>query len=568
MKPKFRSLGSKHIPESPLSKHPIVRELNSSEASRTQDGITDLGDRSTAIYGGLPSVASVLPKFPNSTPDSLEKPSSEKNNEKTKTSDRPAHWSGSVQHLLEQPTAAFPHQIMVGGLLFFAVCGTWAWHGEINEVGKARGELVHQGNVHKIHPVEMGKVAYLGVSEGDTVTAGQPIAELDTQLAQAEVERLSGQLSAYEIELMQTQGSIDRLRLEAQTRAAISSANLQAQEASIAQAETNAAITEQTIEGLQTEIRAMETRKDRVDPLPQKAGELHEQLQAQIQANQDRLDRLEPLVERGALSRERLYQAQEDLLNSQNALLRSQLNDEVVASERVFDIEQNLRDRQFNIQENQGRLEQSAAEADRLYAELAQKKAEGERTQLEIQQQIHQLEIQLTQLDAKIAETSNLLASAEAKLERRFLHAPVDGVILALHLNHSGEVVQPGQTIAEIAPEEAPLVLSAQLPEREAGFIEVGLPAQIKFDAYPFQEYGLVEGTVVSIAPDSESTQEMGEVFEVEIELERNYVLEDGETVYFKSGQTANAEIIIRRRRILDLLLDPIRQLQEGGINF
>ncbi len=568
MKPIFRSLNSKQNHEDKSSKPPSLQELNFSRNLSTESldrpQITDIGDRARGIYGGLPSAAGVLPQFPGSTSDAL-KPSTP---EKAKASEQTSHWSGSVQNLLEQPTATFPRQVMLGGVVFCAVFTTWAWYGEINEVGQARGELVHQGNVHKIHPVEMGKVAYLAVKEGDTVKAGQPIAELDTQLAQAEVERLSGQLSAYEIELMQTQGSIDRLRLEAQTRAAISQANLQAQEASISQAETNAEITRQTLSELQTQLGAMEIQKNQIDPLPARAGQLRSQLEEQVRKNQERLERLRPLVERGAISRDLLFQAEQDVLNSQNALLRTELNDETVASERVFDIEQNLRDRQASISENKGRLEQAAAEAERLYAELEQKKAEGERTQLEIQQQIHQLEIQLTQLEAKIAETGTLLASAQAKLDRRFLHAPVDGVILALHLNHSGEVVQPGQTIAEIAPEEAPLVLSAKLPEREAGFLEMGMLAQLKFDAYPFQEYGLVEGKVTSIAPDAESTPEMGEVFEVEIELERNYVTEEGEKIHFKSGQTANAEIIIRRRRILDVLLDPLRQLKEGGVNF
>ena len=247
MKPIFRSLNSKQNHEDKSSQPPSLQELNFSRNLSTESlerpQIADIGDRATAIYGGLPSVAGVLPQFPGSTSDSL-KPSTP---EKAQASERASHWSGSVQNLLEQPAATFPRQVMLGGVVFCAVFATWAWYGEINEVGQARGELVHQGNVHKIHPVEMGKVAYLAVKEGDTVKAGQPIAELDTQLAQAEVERLSGQLSAYEIELMQTQGSIDRLRMEAQTRAAISSANLQAHEASIAQAETNAEITRQTL---------------------------------------------------------------------------------------------------------------------------------------------------------------------------------------------------------------------------------------------------------------------------------------------------------------------------------
>jgi HlyD family secretion protein len=33
-----------------------------------------------------------------------------------------------------------------------------------------------------------------------------------------------------------------------------------------------------------------------------------------------------------------------------------------------------------------------------------------------------------------------------------------------------------------------------------------------------------------------------------------------------KAGQTAKAEIVVRRRTIAEMLLDPIRQLQKGGI--
>jgi len=39
------------------------------------------------------------------------------------------------------------------------------------------------------------------------------------------------------------------------------------------------------------------------------------------------------------------------------------------------------------------------------------------------------------------------------------------------------------------------------------------------------------------------------------------------QTIQFKAGETATAEIVIRRRRIADILLDPIRQMQNGGLN-
>lgn len=128
-------------------------------------------------------------------------------------------------------------------------------------------------------------------------------------------------------------------------------------------------------------------------------------------------------------------------------------------------------------------------------------------------------------------------------------------------------MVQQGQTVAEVAPENAPLVLSASLPTSEAGFIKQGMPVQVKLDAFPYQDFGVVSGKVTSISPDTKKDEQQGAVYKVEVVLDRNYVNANQQTIHFKAGQTASADIIIRRRRIADILLDPIRQLQKGGIN-
>ena len=58
----------------------------------------------------------------------------------------------------------------------------------------------------------------------------------------------------------------------------------------------------------------------------------------------------------------------------------------------------------------------------------------------------------------------------------------------------------------------------------------------------------------------------MGEVYQVEVELERDYITENRQKIKFKAGQTATADIVIRRRRILDVWLEPIKKLQQDGI--
>jgi hemolysin D len=231
------------------------------------------------------------------------------------------------------------------------------------------------------------------------------------------------------------------------------------------------------------------------------------------------------------------------------------------------EVEQTMREHQRTVIQNQGQLKQSATEAERLQAQLDQTQAEGQQNVLAMQERIKKLELEAAQLQAKIIETETLLKAAQTKLEQMYLYAPVNGTVSSLKLKNSGEVIQPGQTVAEITPEQAPLILSARLPNREAGLVQVNMKAQVKFDAFPYQEYGVVSGRVIAISPDAETDEHGNAAYRLKIALDRKSVVHEGRTVQLKPGQTAQAEVITRQRRVIDILLDPIKKLREGGIN-
>ena len=419
-------------------------------------------------------------------------------------------WSPAVQSTLDRPAAALPRRLLFGGFCFVTLALVWAWIGQIEEVGRAQGQMVPRGKVFKVHPTAMGKIAVLAVDEGQPVEVGQIVAELETTVQVNEVERLKEALAAERSQLAQKAVLLERIQLEARTQAAIASANKQAHVAAIAQTEARARMSRQLLGQLETDVEASEVR----------------------------VRRIKAFVDRGAISREYFFTA-----------------------------EQKLRDGQQSMTRQTGELEQSLTEINRLQAELDRKRAEAAKAQHEIQQQAQRLELEMTELEAGIAEKERLLARAEAELEQRFLYAPVSGTISSISVDNIGEVVQPGQTIAEISPEGVPLILSAVLPDKEAGFVEIGMPVQVKLDAYPFQEYGIIAGEVMSIAPDTTVDEKLGPVYQLEVALERDRIENDGQIIPFKAGQTANADIVIRKRRVIDILLDPIRKLQQSGID-
>lgn len=601
----------------------ILQDLHpSSHQPQVRKDATDIAPEAAAVWGG--AVAGTISPAPVSAP--ISPPNRERQASPNRNISAPNHsqWSPSVQNLLDKPAAAFPMRLIWGGVGFCVVFLTWAWFGQINEVGHAQGELVPKGEPLKVHPVTMGKVAKITVKEGDTVSKGQLMMELDTDISAAEVERLQQQFTGYEMEIVQTKGLLGRLGLEAETRRTIADADIRAHRASIEQAAQNLANTKDMLFQQEADIAALESRRQKLQPLlattqalmkqqqadveasllrrqglaplPEKTQELLQQLQADLAAKQERVQRLKPLVEQGAISQDYLFQAEQAVRESENAIvrtklaeetqardrlfeaeqtwrdrqsaiIRTQLSEETMAKERLFEVEQALRDRQERLTETRGRLEQAAGELQRLQAQLAQKQAEAQSSQIEAEQRIEQLQLELTRLENQKAQTQTQIISAKAELKQRFLYAPTDGVVLSLDIPHSGEVVQPGKTVAEIAPAGAPLVLSAKIPNREAGLLKTGSKVQLKFDAYPYQEYGVVTGSVISISADAKVDDRLGSVYNVEITLDRDYVTDKGETIHFKAGQTASADIIIRQRRIVDLMLDPIRQLREGGLN-
>ncbi|MGF1534996.1 MAG: HlyD family efflux transporter periplasmic adaptor subunit [Elainellaceae cyanobacterium] len=419
-------------------------------------------------------------------------------------------WSDALQSTLDQPPAKLSKRLFFGGIVFSCAVGCWAWFGSVQHVSHAQGQLVPLGEAYKVQPTVEGEVAQIIVEEGDTVEVGQLIAALDTRLQYAEVERLEQGIVSYQAQLLQIEALIERTQFEAEVRQAIAAADVNAQRAAVVETQTDAETTRQMLAHLDTEIDAHLTR----------------------------LERLQPLVDAGA-----------------------------IASDQLFQVEQSIRESEQSITQNEGNLEKALTEGDRLKSHLARQQAEGQRSQVEQQQRLHELQGEATGIRASIQESEALLKAARTKLDQMFVYAPCDGLVLSLDVDNVGEMVKPGQTIAAIAPNDAPLVLSAALPSGEAGLITGGMAVNVKFDAFPYQDYGVVSGTVMSISPDTKMDDQLGAVYTVDVALEQDHIIHEDRPVSLQAGQTAKAEIVVRRQRILELLLDPIRQLQAGGLN-
>ncbi len=167
----------------------------------------------------------------------------------------------------------------------------------------------------------------------------------------------------------------------------------------------------------------------------------------------------------------------------------------------------------------------------------------------------------------RIARLQSEIGGVELSLQQTTIAAPVSGIITTLDVRGAGAVLQVGQTIATISPSGARLVVEAQVLNKDIAFIEAGLPVKLKFDAFPFQDYGVVEGKVIAISPDAQSDKDSGSFYKVTIVPQQTEIVAKGKKLPLRPGLAVSADIVTERKSVMSLILDPFRKLKGEGSN-
>lgn len=71
-----------------------------------------------------------------------------------------------------------------------------------------------------------------------------------------------------------------------------------------------------------------------------------------------------------------------------------------------------------------------------------------------------------------------------------------------------GSVLNPGQQFITLVPTDAPLEVEANIAGSDDGYVGVGDTVDVKFDTFPYSQYGMAHGVVRIISPDSFTAQD------------------------------------------------------------
>lgn len=429
-----------------------------------------------------------------------------------------ADFAADLLAVQESPPARLPRAVGYVTAALFLGLGSWAVLGQLDIVASAEGRLVPRNLSRVVQPSEAGIVREVLVREGDEVHSGQLLLRMDATAARADLGSLGSELALKTLTLRRiaaelSDGEFVVTKSDSRNAAQVQAqfvARRQAYEDSLAQERATLARSEHEL------TAARQTREKLVATLP---------LYRQQATSYERLVKEGFVSELGANDklRERIEKEQE--LKSQESAVAALVSAVEQSRRRLAQITSNYR---------------SQLENERVELLAGMQKLRGE-------------------LD-KLKYRTGLLE----------LRAPTTGLVKDLAVYTPGMVVQPGAVLLNIVPKGEVLMAEVAVKNEDAGFVTPGQRVKVKFQAYPFQKYGMAMGEVELLSADSsvndpQKAAAMGQSpqsYKLLVKLDEQTLKgPGGELLKLSPGMVLTAEINQGSRSVMEYLLSPVQKV-------
>lgn len=344
--------------------------------------------------------------------------------------------------------------VLVGGV------GAWAATTRMAGAVIAPGSVVVESSAKKVQHQTGGIVGAINVREGDRVTAGDVIVRLDETMMRANLQIIAQQYD----------------------RAIASQARLQAERLGLSEMKLPDELAKRLgtpdVDELVAGEQALFESREKADAgLKAQLETRCEQLGRQIdglKAQKEATDRSAGLVERDYNSLKALYEKK------------------LIPLERVSDLQLEL----SRLQGESGRLAAAIAETE---GKVSETKLQSLQVDEEARKDVNK---DLRELDAKEVELIERKVVAEDQLARTEIRAPQSGFVQELAVHTVGGVIQPGETIMLIVPEQDRLVVDAMVTPTSIDDVAPGQPVSVRFSAFDAPTTPECKGTVQRVSAD------------------------------------------------------------------
>ncbi|MBW4676814.1 MAG: HlyD family secretion protein [Desmonostoc geniculatum HA4340-LM1] len=422
------------------------------------------------------------------------------------------------------------------------------------------------GELRVVQSAIAGIVEKIETKENQVVTEGEAIAYVDDSSLQAQKRQLQNSIGQSKLQLSQIDAQIreidtqiaaqtdliNRTLIAAQAQLSGTQRNYQDQQikarADMTQAETALVLTRAQLERLQREKVLTATVQEAEAAL----------ILAKVQQ-----ERLQPIVASGAVSRTLFEEKQQEVKSAEAKLEQAKVSAKNLLEEK----EQAFKVAQTNLDKAKTAIDPSNALVTVASEEIEQEKAKGEVTLAALKKERETLLQQRLELQKQLASTRKELQQVETDLNRSIIRSPIEGTLLQLNLRNPGQVVQPSEAIANIAPLDAPVLIKAYVPAQDIDKVKPGQKVKMQVSACPYPDYGTLQGIVETIAPDAlpiakksaDSRVPQAVAYEVSIQPQTLYLARGDRQCHLKSGMEGRADIISRQETVLQFILRKAR---------
>lgn len=442
----------------------------------------------------------------------------------------PLDFSPPLLRLTDRPPNPLGRTVLwalLGMLLFLLL---WALIGRLDIVAVAEGKLIPQSYLKIVQPPEAGIVKDILVKEGETVKAGQVLMRMDTLSTEADGKSL--------------ESDVWRRRL--------------------------------TLRRIEAELGNRPFRFETTDPT-----DLAREVDARYRANRAALEAM--LAE----EQSRLVKARQELAAAEQ--IKAKLEATVPHYQQQDKAFEKLAKDGFagpimasDKRRERIEKEQELATQAHLIASAKASIAQSEKKMIQIDTDYRrQLHAERNEAQGGLDKVEQELAKQSHRQELMELRAPQDSLVKDLATHTVGTVVQPGTVLLTLVPREDKLRAEIWVSNEDIGFVRNGLPVKLKFAAFPFQKYGMLEGVVEHVSADAADGNTAGAannppseparkgqplLYKALVKLEAMSLRMDGETFPLSAGMQTNAEIMLGTRSVAEYLLSPMQKAwHEGG---
>ena len=215
-------------------------------------------------------------------------------------------------------------------------------------------------------------------------------------------------------------------------------------------------------------------------------------------------------------------------------------------------------------------VELATAQADYSDALTAKLGLEKELATVRIEQQSLSLKQsnELAQISRQLSSTRQESYESEGQKESVTV-APQSGVVTLLS-------IKPGQSVSQnrmalvILPQDTEWTVELFATSKSIGFLKVGQPVRLHFDAFPYQKFGLYSGKVTTVSraavrvsaagisamdyplPDSET------YYRIQVALDNQCVQAYGKCVPLQAGMKVTGGVETESKSLLEWIFDPL----------